>query len=91
MGNCCNQKRMALSESISSKKVGSNPSPHLQGFTHQAAKALNRLKYIGTTSLMIRGGASRKIYNFYSPQVVLEVEPGDLSSIASNPFLVKIL
>jgi hypothetical protein len=40
---------------------------------------------------MLRGNASRKIYNFSSTQAVLEVEQDDLNSIASNPFLIRVL
>jgi len=87
MGNCCNNKRMAWSQNQANKQSELASLMHSQNFTKKAAK----LKYIGDASLTLRGNVSRKIYQFHSPQVVLEIEPEDLSSIATNPFLVKVL
>jgi hypothetical protein len=70
---------------------GPTSSAHSQSFNKKVVKGSGKLKYIGGTSLTLRGNISRKIYQFYSPQVVLEIEPEDLNSIASNPFLVRVL
>ena len=91
MGNCCNNKRMVWGQTNASEQSGFTSSAHSQSFTKKVVKGSGKLKYIGETSLTLRGNVSRKIYQFYSPQVVLEIAPEDLSSIASNPFLVKVL
>jgi hypothetical protein len=91
MGNCCNNKRMAWSQTNASEQSRVTSSAHSQGFNKKAIKGSGKLKYIGDTSLTLRGNVSRKIYQFHSPQVVLEIEPEDLSSVASNPFLVRVL
>lgn len=78
---------MAWSQNQANKPSELAPLMHTQNFTRKTAK----LKYVGETSLTLRGNVSRKIYQFYAAQAVLEIEPEDLSSIASNPFLVRVL
>lgn len=82
---------MAWSQTNASEQSVLTSSAQSQSFTRKAVKGSAKLKYIGGASLTLRGSVSRKIYQFYSPQVVLEIAPEDLSSIASNPFLVKVL
>lgn len=91
MGNCCSQKRTAWNGTAAIKQDGANASLQPQGLANKTDKKLNRLKYIGDTSLTLRGNVSRKIYHFTSAQAVLEIEPEDLNSIVSNPFLSKVL
>lgn len=91
MGNCCGQKRAALNQNFAGSQTTPGTIPTFRNFPRKLTENAVKLKYTGGTALMLRGPASRKIYNFHGPQVVLEIEQDDIIAIADHPNLIRVI
>jgi hypothetical protein len=86
---CCNQKRREFARQVQQVSIENDTKLNLipeQITAHQSF----RFRYIGESSVTIRGTISKKLYRFMAPLAELEIDRRDSSAFFAFPKMVKV-
>ena len=90
MGNCCNNKRIQWSAKRPDSQNEFTPGNPSTGQYSSPANPPVKLKYIGDTQLVLMGTVSKRVYRFYLPKMVLEVDGADARGFMTHPLIIKV-
>ncbi len=87
---CCNQKRREFARQVQQVSSIENDTKlnliPVQTSAHQSF----RFRYVGKSSVTIRGTISKKLYRFNSPLAELEIDHRDSGVFFAFPEMVKV-